>query len=181
MSKAGKTMIDHCYELHSYVLSKGIPWSRRHIQTFANQDRKYFTVHVDFDDDGDELDGDDEDPYDENETFTALDRLLEASLKETDRREEERRRSINIVQDESFLVKMTPWLRRTRSPKMFKGRDMETLVNAIRPPDEKEQGLRSAWESVARVIKRCVEGVNDVEDPAWDLIRVGNRAGRVGH
>ena len=112
---------------------------------------------------------DEEDPYDEN-ALSNLDRLLEASLKETEQREEERRRSVNIVQDESFLVKMTPWLRRTRWAKMFKGRDMETLVNAIRPSDEIEQGLRLIWESVARVIKRCIEGVNDVEDRAWDLI-----------
>jgi hypothetical protein len=53
---------------------------------------------------------------------------------------------------------------------MFKGRDMETLLNVIRSPDENEQGLRLVWESVARVIKRCIEGVNDVEDRAWDLI-----------
>jgi hypothetical protein len=171
MSKARKTMVKHCYELHSYVRSKGIQWSRQSIQTFfPNPKHRYFAVNVYQDDDRvvDSDDGD-PDPYDDGPR-SSFNQLLEASLLETERREEERRRSINIVQDESFLVKMTPWLRRTRWPKMFKGRDMETLVNAIRPPDENEQGLRLVWESVARVIKRCVEGVNDVEDRAWDLI-----------
>ena len=41
----------------SYVRSKGVQWSRRYIQTFlANQKRNYFTVNVDYDDDGDQLD-----------------------------------------------------------------------------------------------------------------------------
>ena len=173
MSKALRTMMYHCYQSHSYIRSKGIQWSRRYIQTFfPNKKRKYFSVNVTCQDDDDELDLDDDDdanPYDENAT-SSLDRLLEASLEETERREEERRRDINIVQDETLLVKMTPWLRRTRWPKVFKGRDMETLVNAIRSPDENEQGLQLVWESVARVMKRCIEGVNDVEDRAWDLI-----------
>ena len=172
LCKGRRTMELHCYGLHDYVLSKGVQWRHRYIQTFfPNRECKYFSVKVDSHDDCDKLDSeiDDGDLYDENAT-SSLDRLLEASLKETEQREEERRRSVNTVLDESFLVKMTPWLRRTRWPKMFKGRDMETLVNAIRPPDDIEQGLRLIWESVARVIKRCIEGVNDVEDRAWDLI-----------
>jgi len=99
-SKAVKTMRDHCYKLHSYVRSKGIRWSRRYIQTFfPNQECKYFTVNVCHDDD---VQVDDEDSYDEN-VLSNLDRLLESSLKETEQREEERRRSVNMVRDESFL------------------------------------------------------------------------------
>jgi uncharacterized C2H2 Zn-finger protein len=92
VSKARKTMMDHCYESHSYVLSKGIQWSRRRIQTFfPNRERKYFTVNIKHDGDESDSDSDDEDPYDENTTTSSLDRLLEASLLETERREEERR------------------------------------------------------------------------------------------
>jgi len=173
LCKKLRTMELHCYGSHDYVVSKGMQWRRRYIQTFfPNRELKYFTVNISNHNDGDELDlnnEDDEDPHD-NDPRSSIDRLLEASLLETERREEERRRSINMVQDESFLVKMTPWLRRTRWPKMFKGRNMEILVNAIRPPDDIEQGLRLIWDSVARVMKRCIEGVNDVEDRAWDLI-----------
>ena len=98
ISKAPKMMVRHCYELHSYVRLKGIQWSRRSIQMFfPNPKHRYFAVNVRRDDDRvvDSDDGD-PDPYDDG-PVSSFDRLLEAFLEETELREEERRRSINIV------------------------------------------------------------------------------------
>ena len=55
-------------------------------------------------------------------------------------------------------VDQTPWIRRTRWPKIFVGLDMKLLTDGIQPPKE-DVFLEAIWNSTIRVLKkRCMQG-----------------------
>ncbi|TMC16025.1 MAG: hypothetical protein E6J34_20590 [Chloroflexi bacterium] len=67
----------------------------------------------------------------------------------------------------SELVTLTPWLRRTRWHKTFAGRDMERLVKLMEKPDVNDHVMFELWRNVALVLKSCYKGVQNLEDRGW--------------
>ena len=64
-------------------------------------------------------------------------------------------------------VDQTPWIRTTRWPKMFVGRDMKALVEGIKAPKE-DAFLETIWRSVLRILKeRCMHGIVDCNERGW--------------
>ena len=67
-------------------------------------------------------------------------------------------------------VDQTPWIRRTRWPKIFVGCDMKILVSGIQEP-KKDALLKMVWTSVLRVLKeRCMQGIKDYNERGWSKL-----------
>ena len=58
-----------------------------------------------------------------------------------------------IMDEVENKVDQTPWIRRTRWPKMFVGRDMKVLVDGTQEP-KKDSLLEIVWMPVMRVLKK---------------------------
>ena len=144
-------MEKHYRKEHGWTVAKPITWVEGSFQTFFQGSYvKYFPV----------MTRDNEQPA----HASPMDHLVDSLLEEAGEHDEAHRRALNKVADSQNSVTLTPWLRRTGWPRMFKGRDMEELVNLARLPEKAEVQLKAVCESVARVIKDCTVGVMDCEE-----------------
>jgi hypothetical protein len=85
--------------------------------------------------------------------------------------EEDLKRRNAIVSSEASRVERTPWLNRTNWLKIFDGRDMKLLVECTSDKIKDGECLEGIKSSVKRVIKYCIDGVKDLEERGWGLVR----------
>ena len=82
-------------------------------------------------------------------------------------KDEELEKERDIMKGVENKVDQTPWIRRTRWPKMFVGRDMKVLVDGTQEP-KKDAFLERVWTSVLWVLnKRCMQGIKDCNERGW--------------
>jgi hypothetical protein len=99
-----------------------------------------------------------------------MDGLLSGLLESGDERDQEYQQSLNLVQDSSNIVTLTPWLQRTKWTKQFVGKDMEKLFALTKKPVREEGHLYDLWGRVDSVLRRCFKSVLDLDERGWDLI-----------
>ena len=100
---------------------------------------------------------------------THIQTLIDGLIKDAADYDQEHERMMDQVQ-ESSIVTLTPWLRRTGWTRTFRGKDMKKLTELMEKPAVGEPQLLMIWESVERVIKKSYEGVKDCWDRNWILI-----------
>jgi len=76
-----------------------------------------------------------------------------------------------IVGAEATRVEQTPWLNHAGWLRIFVGRDMRKLCEAISEKVAEGENLEILGLSVNRVIRRCLAGVVDCDKRGWQLIR----------
>jgi hypothetical protein len=76
-----------------------------------------------------------------------------------------------LVAAESSRVERTPWLNRAGWLRMFSGRNMKPLCEAISEKVAEGENLEILGLSVDRVIRHCLAGVVDCDKRGWELIR----------
>jgi len=76
-----------------------------------------------------------------------------------------------LVAAESSRVERTPWLNRAGWLRMFVGRDMKILCEAISEKVAEGENLEILGLSVDRVIRQCLAGMGDCDKRGWELIR----------
>ena len=99
-----------------------------------------------------------------------IEQLILSKIEELETKEEEHRYNINEVQDTTSLVTLTPWLRRTKWPERFKGKDMKTLHDLTKRPKAEEAAEVHIWNAVDRVLRKCWSGLEDCLERGWELI-----------
>src|SRR5438046_105961 len=95
---------------------------------------------------------------------------IRALLERATLRDKELEKERDIMEEVENKVDQTPWIRRTRWPKIFVGRDMKILANGTQEP-KKDALLEMVWTSVLRVLrKRCMQGIKDCNDRGWSKL-----------
>jgi hypothetical protein len=113
---------------------------------------KYFPVHID--------------SLSTNVVTDIEELLATASLQDN-----RRNAAQHIIPLEQNKVDFTPWLKRTRWPLAFAGKDMKEVVLGISKPEKNDLDLIRAWNSVIRLISvRCMDGVQDCLQRHWEKL-----------
>lgn len=161
-SKKEATMTQHCRDYHGWIKSTEQMWTVQAVQTFfqgphckydhliSHADSRYFPVTIESD----------ADP-------TLIQNLITSLLDSAKTDDDNHQRELNNVPQNSELVTLTPWLRRTRWHKTFASRNMEQLVQLMEKPDLNDHVMFGLWRNVAFVLKSCYKGVQNLEDRGW--------------
>jgi hypothetical protein len=94
--------------------------------------------------------------------------------------EREYLRQSTIISSEVSRVERTPWLNRTGWLDMFNERDMKVLCECVSDKVEEGEDLKIIGLSVQRMIRKCLEGMADLESRGWGLIRFWLKSTDVG-
>jgi len=130
-------------------------WTVCDVQTlFKGNIRKYFPVHTM--------------PLLENSNFNILlqQALAQASLNDT---EEERRN--NTIVPERTNERVTPWMNRGGWLDMLAGKEMAELYPLTSARNSNDEGFEFLQKSVVTFIKKCLEGVRDLDKRGWGILR----------
>jgi hypothetical protein len=88
--------------------------------------------------------------------------------------------NIDIIQNDSGKTENSPWLTRTNWKRMFKGRNMKSLVNQANKDTEEDNTMKSVSQSIHRVIEKCIESIRDLDRRGWNEIRFWLRSTEKG-
>jgi hypothetical protein len=91
-------------------------------------------------------------------------------INEAEERDQEHRHKNNEVQDNTSLVTLTPWLRRTRWHERYNGKDMKLLYELTSSPKCDDPSEMVLWDSVDRMVRKCWSGFHDCSTRGWELI-----------
>jgi hypothetical protein len=152
----------HCQVEHCWTKAQSETWKDCKLQSFFNKPNirymlieltnyRYFKVTV------------------EEDMELPIDRLMESSLEEAYRRDEEFQHGLNHIMDTATMVDKSPWIRRTGWTESFIGRDMDKLVEAIDSPGMND-AIYAIPKGVERLLRRCGDGVRDCERRNWTNI-----------
>src|SRR5436305_15140658 len=86
---------------------------------------------------------------------TLIQNLITSLLDSAKVDDEDHQRKLNNVPQNSELITLTPWLRRTRWHKIFAGRDMKRLVKLMKKPDVNDHAMFDLWSNMVLVLKSC--------------------------
>ena len=95
--------------------------------------------------------------------------LIDGLIKDAADYDQEYERMMDQVQ-ESSIITLSPWLRRTGWTRTFRGKDMKKLSELMEKPATGEPSLLMIWNSIERVIQKSYDGVKDCWDRNWILI-----------
>jgi hypothetical protein len=130
-------------------------WSEHDVQSiFEGQGSKYFPVHTAH--------------LVENPDLDALlqQALMQASIDD----EEETRRNNTIIPD-GANERTDPWMNRGRWLDTLAGQNMRELYPLTSARSEDDEGFKFLQKSIPSLIKRCLEGVRDLDKRGWDILR----------
>src|SRR6266480_1781661 len=91
-------------------------------------------------------------------------------LDEVDRLDQEERKKQCIIDEDQRLVDLTPWLRKTRWPIYFAGKDLVSIARMSYLPSREEESLKIVCKSIDRIFWRCTEGIQDCVSRDWELL-----------
>jgi len=169
------SMIIHC-QAHNWVKSQGNLiysrlivgkiWTSQPVQTFfAGYYRKYFLVTP----------------------STSIIRnpnlkvdLINNMLSIARVKDDEAQLNIDTIQNDAGKTENSPWLTRTDWKRMFKGRDMKSLVNQASKDTGEDNTMKSISRGIHRVIEKCIESIRDLDRRGWNEIRFWLRSTEKG-
>lgn len=150
-TKTNTTMKKHCRAKHGWVTSMKEMWESQMIQTFfqaqhckcdhpiTHADSRYFPVTVESEPDS-----------------TLIQNLITSLLNNAKTKDENHQRELNKVPENSELVTLTPWLRRTRWHERFAGRNMEQLIKLTEKPDLNDHMMFGLWRNVGCDVRASI-------------------------
>ena len=89
--------------------------------------------------------------------------LILGCVNDADAKDQEHRHRINEIEDNTSLVTLTPWLRRTKWHERYKGKDMRVLYEWTVSPKPDENDEIFIWKSVDKMFHDC-------SARGWELI-----------
>ena len=96
--------------------------------------------------------------------------MILGCVDDADAKDQEHQRRINEVEDNTSLVTLTPWLRRTKWHERYKGKDMRALYEWTVSPKPDENDEIFIWKSIDRMVRKCWSGFHDCSARGWELI-----------
>jgi hypothetical protein len=145
----------------------GKMWVQQAIQTFfQGTERKYFAVTV-------------SQPSIDT-TGTSNINIVNNMLSIARLKDHQAPLDIDIIQNDSGKTENSPWLTRTDWKKMFKGRDMKSLVDQASKDTGEDNTMKSISQGIHRVIEKCIESIRDLDRRGWNEIRFWLRSTEKG-
>jgi len=156
----GKKYIEkHANQEHGWVKKQGRQWDIKPVQTFfINNKTRYFIVAS--------AEEQRVTPY----STAGIVNPIKLLLDEADRLDQEERKKQCIIDEDQVLVDLTPWLRKTRWPIYFAGKDLVSIARISHLPSREEESLKIVCKSIDRIFWRCIEGIQDCVNRDWELL-----------